>query len=72
MTSKREQVIDAVKALVAGALPLAETKRNLDKPERIPAGGLVIRPKRPSAGSYYDDDDDRPRRRRSYNSEAWW
>lgn len=42
MPSKREQVIDAVKALVAGALPLAEVKRNLDKPERIPVGGLVI------------------------------
>lgn len=42
MSSKREQVIDAVKALVAGALPLAEVKRNLDKPERIPVGGLVI------------------------------
>lgn len=42
MASKREQVIDAVKALVAGALPFAEVKRNLDKPERIPPGGLVI------------------------------
>lgn len=35
-------MIDAVKALLAGALPLAEVKRNLDKPERIPASGLVI------------------------------
>lgn len=42
MASKREQVIDAVKMLVASALPTAEVKRNLDKPERIPPGGLVI------------------------------
>lgn len=42
MASKREQVVAAVRALVAAALPLAEMKRNLDKPERIPAGGLVI------------------------------
>ena len=42
MASKREQVIDAVKALVASALPNADVKRNLDKPERIPPGGLVI------------------------------
>ncbi len=42
MTSRREQVIDAVKALVAGALPNAEVKRNLAKPERIPPGGLVV------------------------------
>jgi hypothetical protein len=40
--SKREQVLDAVRALVAGALPSAVVKRNLAKPERIPAGGLVI------------------------------
>jgi len=42
LASKREQVIEAVKALVASALPNAEVKRNLDKPERIPPGGLVI------------------------------
>ena len=42
MASKREQVIAAVHALVAAALPLAGVKRNLDKPERIPSGGLVI------------------------------
>jgi hypothetical protein len=42
LASKREQVIDAVKALVASALPNADVKRNLDKPERIPPGGLVI------------------------------
>lgn len=42
MASKREQVIEAVKSLLASALPNAEVKRNLDKPERIPPGGLVI------------------------------
>ncbi len=42
MTSKREQVLDAVKALVAAALPSADVKRNLAKAERIPPGGLVI------------------------------
>lgn len=42
MSSKREQVIEAIKNLVATALPNAEVKRNLDKPERIPPGGLVI------------------------------
>lgn len=42
MTSRREQVIEAVKALVAGALPNAEVKRNLAKPERIAPGGLVV------------------------------
>lgn len=42
MASKRELVIDAVKAIVTTALPFAEVKRNLDKPERIPPGGLVI------------------------------
>ena len=42
MTSRREQVIDAVKALVAAALPNADVKRNLAKAERIPPGGLVI------------------------------
>lgn len=42
MTSKREQVFDAVKALVAAALPNADVKRNLAKAERIPPGGLVI------------------------------
>ncbi|MGE5509677.1 MAG: hypothetical protein ACM31O_00335 [Bacteroidota bacterium] len=41
MTSKREQVLDAVKALVAAALPNADVKRNLAKAERIPPGGLV-------------------------------
>jgi hypothetical protein len=42
VASKREQVLEAIKALVASALPSAEVKRNLDKPERIPPGGLVI------------------------------
>jgi len=42
MASRREQVIGAIKALVAAALPSADVKRNLDKPERIPPGGLVI------------------------------
>ena len=42
MSSKREQVVAAVKTLVATALPLAEVKRNAAKPERIPPGGLVI------------------------------
>lgn len=42
MTSKREQVLDAIKALVAAALPDADVKRNLAKADRIPPGGLVI------------------------------
>jgi hypothetical protein len=42
MASRREEVLDAIKVLIAGALPNAEVKRNLDKPERIPPGGLVI------------------------------
>lgn len=42
MTSKREAVLAAVRALIAGALPTAEVKRNLAKAERIPAGGLVV------------------------------
>jgi hypothetical protein len=42
MASRREQVIEAIVALLAAALPDAEVKRNLTKPERIPSGGLVI------------------------------
>src|SRR5579885_3905926 len=42
MPSRREDVLDAIKTLIAGALPNAEVKRNLAKPERIPPGGLVI------------------------------
>ncbi len=42
MTSKREQVLDAVIALITAAVPEAKVERNLAKPERIPPGGLVI------------------------------
>ena len=42
MSSKREQVLDAVKALLSSALPSADVRRNLAKPERIPPGGLVV------------------------------
>jgi hypothetical protein len=42
LASKREAVLAAVHALVRGALPDAEVKRNLAKPDRIPPGGLVI------------------------------
>lgn len=42
MASKREQVLDAVKALVAAALPNADVKRNKPKPDRIPPGGMAI------------------------------
>ena len=42
MPSKRETVLGAIKSLVSGALPGAEVKRNLAKPERIPPGGLVV------------------------------
>jgi hypothetical protein len=42
VTSKREQVLDAIKACVAAALPGADVKRNLAKADRIPPGGLVI------------------------------
>lgn len=42
MTSKREQVIEAVAALIAAAVPGAEVTRNLANPERIAPGGLVI------------------------------
>ena len=42
MPSRREAVLEAVLTLLAAALPGAEVKRNLDKPERIPPGGLVI------------------------------
>lgn len=42
MSSKREAVVAAITALIAGALPSAEVRRNLARPERIPAGGLVI------------------------------
>ncbi len=42
MPSKRETVLGAVKALITAALPGAEVKRNLAKPERISPGGLVV------------------------------
>ncbi len=42
MASRREEVVDGVRALIAVALPAARVERNAAKPERIPAGGLVI------------------------------
>lgn len=42
MSSKREQVLDAIVVLVTAAVPEAKVERNLAKPERIPSGGLVI------------------------------
>ena len=42
MASRREEVLEAVRALIAMALPAAKVERNAAKPERIPAGGLVI------------------------------
>jgi hypothetical protein len=41
VSSKREQVLDAIVAFTA-AVPDAKVERNLAKPERIPSGGLVI------------------------------
>jgi hypothetical protein len=35
-------VLDGIKALIASALPNAEVKRNLAKPDRIAPGGLAI------------------------------
>lgn len=42
MASKREQIIEAVVSMIAGALPGVKIERNADKPERIPTGGLVV------------------------------
>jgi hypothetical protein len=42
MASRREEVLEAVRAMVAAALPAAKVERNAAKPERIPSGGLVI------------------------------
>jgi hypothetical protein len=42
MVSRREEVLEAVRAMIAVALPAAKVERNAAKPERIPAGGLVI------------------------------
>ena len=35
-------MLDGIRALIAAALPAAKVERNAAKPERIPAGGLVI------------------------------
>jgi hypothetical protein len=40
--SKREQVISAVETLIKAALPAADVQRNVDKPERPDANGVVI------------------------------
>ena len=42
MASRREEVIQAVLALVTAALPGATVKRNDELPMRVPAGGLAI------------------------------
>jgi hypothetical protein len=42
MASTREQVVQAVFALVQGALPFADVARNRDKPNSIGPGGQVI------------------------------
>ena len=42
MASKREQIIEAVVAMIAAALPGVKVQRNADKPERIPSNGLVV------------------------------
>jgi hypothetical protein len=42
MASRREQVIQAVLALLRTALPNAEVERDAPWPQRAPAGGLVI------------------------------
>lgn len=42
MSSTSEQVIEAVKAMIAAALPRFQVDRNIDGPERVPADGLVI------------------------------
>lgn len=42
MSSKREQVLVAILALVEGALPGATVKRNRDKPDFTGPGGIVI------------------------------
>jgi hypothetical protein len=42
VSSKREQVLDAIVDLIAAAVPEAKVERNLAKPDRIPSGGLVI------------------------------
>jgi len=42
MASRREQVLDAVQALVKAALPNADVERNRDKAKSIGPGGTVI------------------------------
>lgn len=42
MASRRELVLNGVKALVAAALPNAEVVRNRSKPARIGPGGTVV------------------------------
>ncbi len=42
MTSRREEVLQAVLALVTAALPSADVKRNRDKPAGVGPGGAVI------------------------------
>lgn len=42
MASKREQVLEAVRALVQAALPQADVSRNKARPTRIGPGGAVI------------------------------
>lgn len=42
MTSKREQVAEAILAMAAAALPYASVKRNQPKPQSIGPGGNII------------------------------
>lgn len=42
MASKREQIVEAVVTMIRAALPGVKVERNADKPERIPASGLVV------------------------------
>lgn len=42
MPSKSEQVIEAVKVMIATALPGFQVERNIEGPEIVPADGLVI------------------------------
>lgn len=42
MASRGETVIEAIRALIDGAVPSAEVQRNLDSPVRIGAGGLIV------------------------------
>ncbi len=42
MASKREQILEALKVLIQGALPHADVERNRDKPQSIGPGGTVI------------------------------